>query len=544
MDTIENMSPIGGSGTSSPTPPPVSAPDAATAEPTAGAGEAAAPAGPEKPVKEKVDWGQKLLDNKITVGVVLVVLILAGVAGIWFSLENEAAAQAPSAAASTEQMDALTSDPTPPETKEPIAAVDQAMAEEARPDQEELTPEQLMVQQNQPKPNEEPQLTPAEQAANRAKYAEAARAANTEQVQETRRDPSTGQYSQQTATRQRVPVSNGSAPRRQEWSATSTGNMNQASYAPPRPTRDRDGTPFETNDEINMMLQNLPKGVHDNYERMTGRRFRPLLASQQQQVGEADKRRAEMAYIPGMDGFNTVRYRGSNANAADEEMIMPDIFYRCSIQGTQLVRTGSVVMLRLSEEATFGGVTFPRNMVFSALASVESNRVTLTIDRLGQYKVGVEVYNYSYMPGIMIDPAKRVKPQGQEGIAGSMMQSGTQEISTAILQSSQAANSWKGIAGRAGVTMLGRLPRGGVRLRDVTLPDGYPVLLTRTGKSSAGSAYQQGGLMQPTGPMGQDGNPMQSPLMQGVGQGGYPSQPGYDNLPPAYAQPQTQGQRR
>ncbi|MCR5890329.1 conjugative transposon protein TraM [Hymenobacter sp. J193] len=266
-----------------------------------------------------------------------------------------------------------------------------------------------------------------------------------------------------------------------------------------------------------MMLQNLPKGVHDNYERMTGRRYRPLLASQQQQVSEADMRRAEMAYIPGMDGFNTVRYRGSNANPAEEEMILPDIFYRCSIQGTQVVRTGSVVMLRLSEEATFGGVTFPRNMIFSALATVESNRVTLTIDRLGQYKVGVEVYNYSYMPGIMIDPAKRVKPQGQEGLGSSMMQTGSQEISTAIMQTTQAANSWKGIAGRAGVTMLGRLPRGGVRLRDVTLPDGYPVLLTRPGKIA--SAYQQGGLTQTSGPMGQDGNPMQSPLMQGVGQG-------------------------
>ncbi|WP_139926413.1 conjugative transposon protein TraM [Hymenobacter sp. DG01] len=544
MNSIDNMEPIGGAAPQ-PTPtPPAAADTSGAAEPQMKSGEAVPSPVEEKPVKEKVNWGQKFLDNKMTVLIGLVVLILGGVAAIWLSLENEAATSGPVAAASTEQMDALTQTPTPPDTKEPIAAVDQAMAEDARPDQpEELVPEQLLTSQPQPKPVAQPEYTAAEQAANRQRAAETAHANNTEQVQVTRRDPSTGQYTQQTTTRQRVAV--GTSPRRQEWSATSTGNMNAQSYAAPRPTRDKDGTLFETNDEINMMLSNLPKGVHENYERMTGRRFRPLLASQQQQVSESDKRRAEMAYIPGMDGFNTVRYRGSNANPADEEMIMPDIFYRCSIQGTQLVRTGSVVMLRLSEEATFGGVTFPRNMVFAALATVESNRVTLTIDRLGQYKVGVEVYNYSYMPGIMIDPAKRVKPQGQEGIGSSMTQAGSQEISTAILQSSQAANSWQGIAGRAGVTMLGRLPKGGVRLRDVTLPDGYPVLLTRTGRT-ASSAYQQGGVTQPTGPMGQDGNPMQSPLLQGVGQGGYPNQPGYDNLPPAYATPMQmqQAQRR
>lgn len=540
MQSIDNMTPIGEEQPAAQPAAPESAQPAAAAE-----APDAAPAPEGKPAKEKVDWGQKLLDNKMAVIVGLVVVLVLGVAAIWFSLENEAAAQAPTAAASTEQMDALTQSPTPPDTKEPLVAVDQAMAEDARPPQEEeLKPEDLLNStESAPAKPEEPQYTKAEQAANRARMADAAAAANTEQVQETRRDPATGQYSQQTTTRQRVPLSNGRTPRRAEWSATSTGNMNQAAALPPRPTRDKDGTPFETNDEINMMLQNLPKGVHENYERMTGRRFRPLLASQQQQASDAEKRRVEMAYVPGMDGFNTVRFRGSNANPADEEMIMPDIFYKCSVQGTQVVRTGSVVLLRLSEDATFGGVTFPRNMVFSALATVESNRVTLTIDRLGQYRVGVEVYNYSYMPGIMIDPAKRVKPQGQDGgIGGTMMQTGSQEISTAIMQSTQAANSWKGIAGRAGVTMLGRIPRGGVRLRDVTLPDGYPVLVTRQGKGAA-AAYQQGGLTQPTGPMGQEGNPFQSPLMQGVGQGGYPSQPGYDNLPPAYATPQ-QPQRR
>ncbi|MCR5890328.1 hypothetical protein LRS06_21615 [Hymenobacter sp. J193] len=234
MNSIEDMTPIGGG---QPTPPPVPAPEVESPTPAPEAA-AAAPAAAEKPEKAKVDWGQKLLDNKLTVLIALVVLIVGGVAAIWFSLESEAAVQSPTAAASTEQMDALTQSPSPPDTKEPLAAVDQAMAENARPaQQEELAPEDLLTSgQTAPARPTEPQLTPAEQAANRARMADAARAANTEQVQETRRDPSTGQYSQQTASRQRVPLNNGAAPRRAQWSATSTGNLNQASaYSPGQP---------------------------------------------------------------------------------------------------------------------------------------------------------------------------------------------------------------------------------------------------------------------------------------------------------------------
>ena len=92
------------------------------------------------------------------------------------------------------------------------------------------------------------------------------------------------------------------------------------------------------------MIANLPDEVKATYEKMSGKRYRPLPASAQQQAGNSAKdRRAEMAYVPGMDGFNTIRYRGLGSAQGDEqeeEAPIPDIFYRCSVQGDQIVKTG------------------------------------------------------------------------------------------------------------------------------------------------------------------------------------------------------------
>jgi hypothetical protein len=493
--------------------------------------------------KEKVDWGRKVLENRNKLLLGLLALLLVGLGGWYYSLSKAAQSAAPNSAVSTDQIDRLAVAPTAVDAPEPAAAMDQNIQQEqnATSQPEEVQPDKLLATNTEQGPINP---TPAEQAQYRASMAQAARANNTDSVMATRRDPNTGQYSQQRVAQRRVAFSQQQQPSRaQPFNAVtpaSNGFANSAALAAPRPTRATDGTPYETNDEINMMLTNLPEGVKATYERMSGKRFRPLLAGQQQQVNDRSK---AMQYIPGMDGFNTVKFRGSNANGQEdlESALVPDIFYRCTIQGTQEVRSGSVVLLRLSEDATLGGVTFPRNMVFSALASVESNRVNLIIDRLGPHRVAVEIYNYSYMPGIMIDPGKRAQAPGNQSMSSTLQTSSTQELSNAIAQSQQAANSWQGIAGRMGVTMLSRMPKAGTKLRDVTLPDGYPILLT-SAQQGKHASYQQAGPGTQGGMMGQDGNPMQSPLMQGVGQGGYPMQPGYQNLPPAYVpQPGQQG---
>ncbi len=505
--------------------------------------------------KPRVDWGQMLVANKFKVLGVLGVLFLAGMGWWYLSLTSEMASQAPPSAVAAE-LGTLTVAPKPEAAPDPVEGVEQSLDRDRK---EEAPPEGAMLADGSATaPTGETPPTAQQRADYRAQMELAARANNTDSVTVTGRDPRTGQFVQRREPVQKVAVGTGPArrsryignrpaqpnyytgPTNGGFSGVTPANQNSDEQRPerrepPQPKYDTDGVPFETNDEINLMIAGLPPEVQATYEKMSGRRYRPLPASAGQQAGNAaQNRRAEMAYVPGMDGFNTIRYRGPGQGPQEEEEApIPDIFYRCSVQGNQVVKTGTVVVLRLAEDATFNGITFPRNMLFSALASVDANRVNLSIDRLGPHRVKVQTFNYAYMPGIMIDPGKRAPVQGGESFTGSMQQSGTQELSNAIAQSQQAANSLTGIAGRMAVTMIGRIPKSGQKLRTVALPDGYPLLLSKSqaGQGGAGG-LRQAGVMAPAGIMGQEGNPFQSLLMSGQGQGGYQGNQGV--VPPLY----------
>lgn len=519
--------------------------------------------------KPKADWGKRVADNKLLVLGGLLVLLFGGLGFWWLSLTNQAAHMSPSSPVSAGEIDNMTTKPHPPETVDPMSATEQSLARD-QTHSVEVSADTMLANgvtrqpgQSQPPASTEQPRTVAQREDYRTQMAMAGRANNTDSITVTRRDPHTGQFVQTRVATQRVPLSTGqSSPaasrplgtgRRRAGSSGGGGGyyrqpqpvfsavtpQNQAGFSqpartsaePPRPTRDTDGTPFETNDEINMMIAGLPESVQQQYEKMSGKRYRPLTGSQQQQSSK--DRRTEMAYVPGMDGFNTIRYRGQNASPEDETPEVPDIFYRCTIQGTQQVRTGSVVVLRLTEDATFNGVTFPRNMTFSALASVDVNRVNLLVDHLGPHRVKVQTFNYAYMPGIMIDPGKRAPTTSNQSIMSGLQQSSTAELSNAIAQSQQAANSLTGVGGRMAVTLLGRLPKAGAKLKQVTLPDGYPLLLSKAQQGGAiQGAVQQAGINTTGGLQGQDGNPFQSLLMSGQGVGGYQGATGV--VPPLY----------
>jgi hypothetical protein len=506
----------------------------------------------EVTVSEKKDYGALLVKNKwYVIGAVL--LLFFGGFGFWImSLEKEQANQAPPSPVASEIKD-LTQAPKPAETVDPMTATEESLNRD-KVTQEEPSPDVMLADGSATAPSGDGPPSKEARDGYNAQMTLAARANNTDSMTVTSRDKHTGQFVQRRVPVQRVPVSTGPAysggrplgsGRRNYYTGPTNGgfsgvtpqnqsgfNQQQQAQQPPRPRYDTDGVPFETNDEINMMIANLPDEVKATYEKMSGKRYRPLPAGMQQQSSGKD-RRTEMAYIPGMDGFNTIRFRGQNAGQ-EEETEVPDIFYRCSIQGNQVVKTGSVVMLRLTEDATFNGITFPRNMLFSALASVDANRVNLIIDRMGPHRVKVQTYNYAYMPGIMIDPGKRAPAPGGSSIGSTLQQSSTQELSNAIAQSQQAANSWQGIGGRMAVTLLGRMPRAGQKLREVALPDGYPLLLSKTnlGPQQGGGGLQQGGANTAGGMMGQEGNPFQSLLMSGQGLGGYQGNSGV--VPPMY----------
>ncbi|GAB3244035.1 hypothetical protein GCM10027346_41300 [Hymenobacter seoulensis] len=311
-----------------------------------------------------------------------------------------------------------------------------------------------------------------------ARRAEAARlaAADVDTIETTIQDPSTGSYRAQTLVvpRRRITASGGGASRR-----AGTGRAVRTGRSL-LPTRDADGTPFETDPDVLAMLGSSPPETRAAYERMTGKRYRD--------PNQTAQLLATRMSAPGMDGFNTVKVAGASRMMAQgsqrEQQLAPDVFFKCVINGEQKVRTGSVVILRLLEDAVISGVTFPKNMVFAGVATVGTNNVTLEVNRLGPTRVQADIYDFNYMPGIMIDPVKRVAREAGMA-AGELQQQTTQEISTAIDRSASAANSVVGVGGRVAAQVLSR-PKTRTKLRDVLLPDGYPILITTAAAGQLG----------------------------------------------------------
>ncbi|RYU84859.1 conjugative transposon protein TraM [Hymenobacter persicinus] len=307
-----------------------------------------------------------------------------------------------------------------------------------------------------------------------ARRAEAARlaAADVDTIETTIQDPATGSYRAQTLVvpRRRLTAGGGGSRR------AGTGRSGRGLV----PARDVDGTPFETDPDVLAMLGSSPPETRAAYERMTGKRYRD--------PNQTAQLLANRVNAPGMDGFNTVKVGNATRMMAQgsqrEQQLAPDVFFKCVINGEQKVRTGSVVILRLLEDAVVSGVTFPKNMVFAGVATVGTNNVTLEVNRLGPTRVQADIYDFNYMPGIMIDPVKRVAREA--GMAGNeLQQQTTQEISTAIDRSASAAKSVVGVGGRVAASVLSR-PKTRTKLRDVLLPDGYPILITTAAAGQLG----------------------------------------------------------
>ncbi|MBJ6111310.1 conjugative transposon protein TraM [Hymenobacter sp. BT523] len=305
-------------------------------------------------------------------------------------------------------------------------------------------------------------------------------AADVDTIETTLQDPTTGSYHAQTLV----------VPRRRPGQIVGA-SARQASYRVGRglragllPATDTDGTPFETDPDVLAMLGSSPPETRAAYERMTGKRFRDPKAAAQTLANRAN--------AAGRDGFNTVKVGNSARMMAQgtQAELTPDVFFKCVINGEQKVRTGSVVLLRLQEDAVVSGVTFPKNSVFAGIASVGTNNVMLEVNRLGPTRVAASIYDYNYLPGIMIDPVKRVAKDAS--LAGQdLQQQSMQEVSTAIDRSASAANSVVGVGGRVAMNVLSR-PKTRTKLREVLLPDGYPILITTAAAGQLGPATASG----------------------------------------------------
>lgn len=305
------------------------------------------------------------------------------------------------------------------------------------------------------------------QAVNRATLAKEAHRRDVDTVRVTERNPSTGAYESRTKTVQRSNSYGKRTPREAKLPL----------YAP-------DGVPYEDNDEVNRMLAAAPPQARDVYEQMTGHRYRPI-----QQRPTTDQIRGVLAATPGMDGFFTVKLRKADGTAADEKPV--DVFFKCQINGTQRIVSGSVVALRLTEDAVLDGRTYPKNLIFAGVAQVGSNNVNIQIERLGPVRVACQLFDYNYMPGIMIDPGKRMPlDPGAVQFQNSLRTSTTSELTSAIDRSANAANSLGGISAKIGSSLITRIPRKAPKLREILLPDGYPVLLTSGTRNNGAAAAE------------------------------------------------------
>ena len=90
----------------------------------------------------------------------------------------------------------------------------------------------------------------------------------------------------------------------------------------------------------------------------------------------------------------------------------------------------------------------------------------------------------------MIDPVKRIAKDASWPVSD-LQQQTTQELSTAIDRSASAANSVVGVGGRVAATVLSR-PKTRTKLRDVLLPDGYPILITTAAAGQLGPEAASG----------------------------------------------------
>lgn len=434
-------------------------------KPSESESEAAEPAASTAPSKPKLTVGETLAKNWLVIAGLLTLMLFAGLY-LWVrSVKQEVLAeQEPVAAASDNlegQIPAVDAAPQLPATT-PVEQLEQQRAEQQRAKYAQPTENPADVADvfavdtaGTARRRKQRALVAA------ARRAEAARqAADVDTLETTLQDPTTGAYRSESVL---VPQRRGSA-----------GGGRGAAL----PARDVDGTPFETDPDVLAMLSTSPPETRLQYEKMTGKRYRdPTVAAQMiaQQSTSNGAATSGLVY----DGFNTVK-----VGNASKMQLAPDVFYKCVINGPQKVRTGSVVIMRLIEDAVVSGVTFPKNTVFAGVASVNSNNVSFKIDRLGPTRVAADIYDFNYMPGIAIDPNKKV-PRA-DGAGNELRNMATTEVSTAIDRSASAANSVTGVAGRVLTTLIGRVP-GTTRLRDVVLPDGYPILITTAAAGQLGA---------------------------------------------------------
>ena len=148
----------------------------------------------------------------------------------------------------------------------------------------------------------------------------------------------------------------------------------------------------------------------ENFEREEKKEAKPEVKTENQEDG---RRRRNNGF------YNASTSRGGSSNNSD--------FIPAKIHESIKIRNNTVVPIRLTEEATIAGNTFPRNTIVYGLAQIGNGRVNIKITSVKSggrvYPVTLEIYDVGdAMAGLAIkgsstqEKAEGVKDQASSGV--------------------------------------------------------------------------------------------------------------------------------
>lgn len=158
--------------------------------------------------------------------------------------------------------------------------------------------------------------------------------------------------------------------------------------------------------------------------------------------------------------FNTIK---AEVPEAKDERSETHSFFQAVIDGDQKIRGNTLLKMRLAEPAVINGKAFPPGTRFNGRASLGRQKITVHISRILSSRVDMQVYDYDYSEGIVLNDAK-------SALDGAIEESTEDGLDDALRDI-----PYGGIA-RFGKQVL---KRKSSRNKEVILNDGYPIFISQ-----------------------------------------------------------------
>ncbi|MEK6480385.1 conjugative transposon protein TraM [Catalinimonas sp. 4WD22] len=138
-------------------------------------------------------------------------------------------------------------------------------------------------------------------------------------------------------------------------------------------------------------------------------------------------------------------------------------FTACVVHEDQLLSNNSMLSLRLTEDLSFDGQSFPVGTILYGTARIAQNRILVMVSRILQTPVQLQVHHHTYHEGILLDESKNVLEEVTRQTVYRQGQRSVQDLPLDV------------------ATELGRNILQGSRRKKITifLPDGFPLYLSK-----------------------------------------------------------------